>query len=39
MDVLLTIHNDNQGALKVLDLSSPPYHGCMKHYDIKVVHI
>jgi hypothetical protein len=38
-DVPLTIHNDNQGALKVLDSSSPPYHGRMKHYDIKVAHI
>jgi hypothetical protein len=39
MNVLLTIHNDNQGALKVLDSSLPPYHGCMKHYNIKVAHV
>lgn len=35
----LTIYNDNQGALNVLNSTAPLYHGCMKHYSIKVTHI
>jgi len=35
----LTIYNDNQGALDVLDSTAPPFHGRMKHYSIKVAHM
>jgi hypothetical protein len=36
---LLTIYNDNQGTLDILDLTAPPYHGQMKHFSIKVTHM
>jgi hypothetical protein len=38
-DMPLEIHNDNQGALKILESTAPPYHGRMKHYDIKTAHL
>jgi hypothetical protein len=33
------IFNNNQGELKILQLMASPYHGHMKHYEIKVAHL
>jgi hypothetical protein len=35
----IVIYNDNQGALKTLDASTPSFQGHMKHYKIKVTHL
>jgi len=35
----LSLFNDNQSALAVMDTSSSTYHGWMKHYDIKLAHL
>lgn len=35
----LSLFNDNQSALAIVDISSGTYHGRMKHYDIKLAHL
>jgi len=35
----LSLFNNNQSALAVVDTSSGTYHGRMKHYDIKLAHL
>ncbi|ELR14134.1 Retrovirusrelated Pol polyprotein from transposon TNT 1-94, putative [Acanthamoeba castellanii str. Neff] len=35
----LSLFNDNQSALAIIDILSSTYHGHMKHYDIKLTHL
>jgi hypothetical protein len=35
----LSLFNDNQSALAIINISSSTYHGRMKHYDIKLAHL
>jgi hypothetical protein len=35
----IIIYNNNQGALKTLNASTPSFQGHMKHYKIKVAHL
>jgi len=39
MQQLLSIFNNNQSALAIVDTSSGTYHGQMKHYNIKLAHL